>query len=255
MSDATVYIGIDTTAGIRPATIAVLDASMRILHLSSSTIDEIIKTIDRYAQSVCAVDAPIGQSRLLLSDKGYRKLLGLKPGKSYAGYRVCEFELRRRGVHIYKTPADRSSAASWMQQSWRLYDELRELGFVAFPDTGPRRMFETYPHAAFTGLIKKRPYPKNTFEGRMQRQLILQDIGVQVRDAMDVFEEMTRHRILTGELNYAGLYTDDELDALVAAYAACIFNLEPHNVTAVGDPSEGQILIPIPVQELKELYS
>lgn len=255
MSDSMVYIGIDTTAGSRPATLAILDSDLRILHLKHQLVDEIVQTVNEYPRSVCGVDGPIGHSQSLLSDKTYRQRLGLKPGASYSGYRVCEYELRRRGVHIYKTPTDRSKAASWMRLSWQLYDQLRGLGFVEYPHAGPRRMFETYPHATFTMLIKKRPFRKSTLEGRMQRQLLLYEQGVGVPDAMEVFEEMTRHRILVGELILKDLLDDDQLDALAAAYTAYVFEREPHNVSAIGDATEGQILIPVPVHDLKELYA
>lgn len=255
MSDAIVYIGIDTTAGSRPSTVAILDSALRILHLNHQPIDEIVRTVEQYARSVCAIDAPISHSHSLLANKDYREQLGLKTRAGYSGYRVCEYELRRRGVHIYKTPTNRSEAATWMRESWRLYDELRRIGFAQYPNLGARRMFETYPHAIFTGLLKKRPYRKNTLEGRMQRQLILYEQGIGVPDAMGVFEEMTRHRILVGELVLKDLLNEDQLDALAAAYTAYVFDREPHNVTAIGDPSEGQILIPIPVHALKEVYS
>jgi len=236
-------------------TLAILDADLRRLRLESGAADEILRLVSEHPRAVCGVDAPISHSHGLLSDPAYRSRLGLKPGSSYSGFRICEYELRRRGIPIYKTPVDRSTAATWMKESWRLYDRLREIGFVAYPQAGARRMFETYPHAVFTMLIKKRPYRKNTLEGRLQRQLILLEEGVDVPDAMDALEEMTRHRILTGELVLRGLYTDDELDALAAAYAAFALDREPHNVSAIGDPTEGQILVPVPVHELRELYS
>jgi predicted nuclease with RNAse H fold len=255
MSGAPVYIGIDPTAGVRPMTLAALDSDLRILKLEDGPLDDLLQIVQQYPRCVCAVDAPIDHSHNLLSDQAYRERLGLKPGISYTGYRICEYELRRRGIHIYKTPPDRSQAATWMREGWRLYDRLREIGFVAYPQAGPRRMFETYPHAIYTMLIKKRPYRKTTLEGRLQRQLVLFEQGMGVPDAMDSLEEMTRHRLLVGELDLKGLQAEDELDALASAYTAFALDREPHNVSAIGDPSEGQILIPVPVHELKELYT
>ncbi len=71
-------------------------------------------------------------------------------------------------------------------------------------------------------------------------------------DPMMALEEWTRHHLMRGQLNMADIYSHDELDALAAAYTAYVLAREPHNTTAVGDPAEGQIILP--TGALKERY-
>ncbi len=249
-----VYIGLDTTAGRRPATIAILDHRLQV-YVENAALDRALELIAAYPYAVCGVDAPIETSRSLLADPATRQRFGLDPTHTnYSTYRIGEYELRRRGIHSYKTPANRADAPGWMQVSWRLYDRLREIGFVAFPQTGPRVMFETYPHAAYTVLLQKRPYPKNSLEGRAQRQIVLYREGINVTDPMQIFEEWTRHRFLVGDLPMDRLLEHDALDALIAAYTAFLLHREPQNTTALGDMLDGQIVLPVPARDLRDLY-
>jgi predicted RNase H-like nuclease len=180
-----------------------------------------------------------------MADKEYRRRLGLEPGsRSYSNYRVCEYELRRRGINLYNTPLDPQQAKAWMQEGWKLYARLREAGFVEYPHPGARRMFETFPHGGFAVLAGRKPYPKSSVRGLLQRQLILFDEGVAVPDPMLNLEEWTRHRIMTGQLSQEGLYKHDQLDALMAAYTAFKAEKEPREVIRVGDSGEGQIVLP-----------
>jgi hypothetical protein len=75
---------------------------------------------------------------------------------------------------------------------------------------------------------------------------------VAVPDAMRVFEEITRHRLMHGVLPIEHLYAPAELDAMVAAFSAWMASLHPEETLLVGDPEEGQVLLPI--RELKSRY-
>jgi len=253
MPGDTVFIGIDPTAGVRHSTIAVLDGRLKILRLEDMPLDQIAEIVTGYGSAVCGIDAPISLNKGLMADQEYRRRLGLDAHSgSYNGYRVCEYELRRRGINLYATPRDVSQARTWMKEGWKLYERLRSAGYVEYPQSGPRRMFETFPHGGFSVIIGHRPYPKSSMRGLLQRQLILFDEGLDVPDAMLNLEEWTRHRIMTGQLTTHGLKTHDQLDALMAAYTAFKAEREPNEVSRVGDPSEGLIILPAP--ELKDTY-
>ena len=73
-----------------------------------------------------------------------------------------------------------------------------------------------------------------------------------VPDPMRFFEEITRHKLLKGILPNEDLYTPGELDALVSAYTAWLIANHPEQVTLLGDPVEGQIVLP--AAELKPRY-
>lgn len=253
MTNPSIYIGIDPTAGIRPSTFAVLNERLKIEKIGRASVEELIAIAESHPSAVCGVDAPIGPGKGLLVDPEYRRRLGLEPNRAnYSTLRVCEYELRRRKIALHTTPKDPNQAPQWMKEGWHLYDGLRKAGFVEYPRSGERRMFETSPHAAFTVLVGKRPYSKSSIEGLLQRQLILFEEGIDVPDPMPHLEEWTRHRIKTGQIGREKILDHDSLDALMAAYTAFVVDKEPRSVVALGDTAEGQLVLPI--EDLKDLY-
>ena len=86
-----------------------------------------------------------------------------------------------------------------------------------------------------------------------QRQLLLHSLNVFVPDPMRIFEEITRFKIIQGQMPLEGLYTVEELEALMAAYLAWKAAIEPEETSLMGDPNEGQVILP--VKELKPKYS
>ena len=76
---------------------------------------------------------------------------------------------------------------------------------------------------------------------------------MEVPDPMRLFEEITRYKILQGQLPLDDLYSVEELEALIAAYTAWKAASEPDEITLMGERTEGEIVIP--VKELKPKYS
>ena len=102
------------------------------------------------------------------------------------------------------------------------------------------------------GMYKNNYRAPLSLEGRLQRQLALHERRVAVYDPMRIFEEFTRFRLLSGILPLGDLHSPGELDALVAAYTAWLAAKQPGSVTLLGDPDEGQVILP--VAELKGRY-
>ncbi len=249
-----VFIGMDLTAGARAITYVALNARKRIVACADVDFNEAVAAVSACTCVVCAVDAPQTPNAGLLADPEYRARLGLSPRTStYSSYKVCEWELKRRGIGLYNTPRDADEAPRWMQLGWRFYAALEAAGFVTWPAEGARQMFEVHPHACFTVMLGWRPLKKMTLEGRLQRQMALYRAGVGVPDPMAVLEELTPHRLLTGDLSLDGLLLDhDTLDAAAAAYTAWLAAADPTRVTRVGDLDEGVIVLP--TAELKDSY-
>jgi predicted nuclease with RNAse H fold len=248
-----VYIGIDPTAGRRLLTYAVLDSALNVLAIDDTRLEEVLEAVEAHPAALCAVDAPSGPNLSLMAEPAYRQGLGLRPGASrYTSFRVGEYELRRRNIGLYRTPQDAEDAPRWMKLGWRLYEALQEAGYARYPQAGPRQVVEVHPHACFTVLLGHRPYKKNTIEGRLQRQLLLYEEGLNITDPMHLFEEWTRHHVLAGRMALDDLYEHDQLDALVSAYTAYLLSEEPERTTGVGDPAEGTIVVP--TASLKERY-
>jgi predicted RNase H-like nuclease len=166
-----------------------------------------------------------------------------------------------------------------MRMGFALYARLDSLGYYAFPtqatqdqpaeartsdsqaqfelglkvtQAAPLQSLEVYPHASFCALLGLTPFPKYTLEGRIQRQLALHEQEMHIPDPMRLFEEITRYRLLQGQLPLQDLYSPGELDALVAAFTAWKAANQPGEVTLIGDSQEGQVVLP--VKELKRQY-
>jgi predicted RNase H-like nuclease len=73
-----------------------------------------------------------------------------------------------------------------------------------------------------------------------------------VPDPMDLIKGLTAEHILQGTLPTNRLYSQGELDALVAAYTAWQAVNHPKQVTLLGEASEGMVVLP--VGELKRTY-
>jgi predicted nuclease with RNAse H fold len=255
---STVYIGLDPTAGRRPFNYAVLDDDLKLLvPRGLGKLDKVLDAIRAYASAVVAVDAPQSLNAGLMASAAYRQSRGLSPKtKTWANYKVCEHELMRRGIRLYSTPGEMEAAPKWMRLGFQLYQALRGDGYEMYQPGSPatRRMLEVHPHASYAVLLGHLPLRKDTLEGRMQRQLVLFQEGLPVPDPMDAFEEITRHHLLEGALHLPNLFTHDELDALVSAYTAFLAARHPGRVTLVGEPAEGQIVVPVAPADFKEVY-
>ena len=82
--------------------------------------------------------------------------------------------------------------------------------------------------------------------------MILYELGVGIKDPMDFFDEITRHRLVKGILPLEVIYPPEQLDALVAAYTAYMAANKPDEILFIGASEEGRILLP--VGEMRERY-
>jgi hypothetical protein len=244
-SNESIFIGIDPTAGKRPMTYAALDDRLRVVALAKGDLNEALAFVAGQRQALIAVSGPPRPNQKVMEKPHVRESLTPppRPGR-WSDFRLVEFLLRQHRIRSPKTPAQESACPTWMRRSFLVYHRLEGMGCRPYPGETPLQWVEVYPHASFSVLLGRRPFAKNTFEGRIQRQLVLYERNVDIRDAMRVFEEITRHHLLHGVLPLEHLYTPADLDALVAAYTAWLAVHEPHDTMLLGDPEEGQILLP-----------
>lgn len=251
-----VYVGIDPTAGRRPMHIAALDGDLRLVAMDSGDLESVLAFIGGIQAGVVAIDAPQSPNQGRMLDPEVRRRFDLRPGgRTWGEWKVCEYELRRRNVRLYNTPGKEKEAPQWMRTGFSLYRRLRSDGFRFFvqgEERPERAVIEVHPHACYATMMERRPFLKNTLEGRLQRQLVLYLEGLDIANPMHVLEEITRHHLLTGQLPLAELYDHDQLDALAAAYTAYLVAVKPARVCQVGDRQEG--LITLPVAKLKDFY-
>lgn len=251
----TIFLGIDPTAGRRPFVYSAIDNDLNLHAFNQGTIDDVLAFAAGQRKAIAAICAPQRPNQGLMADEDIRQrvLPTPAPGR-WEDYRLADYILWQHNIKIPRTPRDLDGCPGWMLMGFHLYQRLRELGYREFPDENAACQFvEVYPHACYSTLLGIIPFHKNSLEGRIQRQLILYELGLPVMDPMRLFEEITRYRLLNGVLLLDPLYQPEELDALVAAYTAWMAVTKPNQVMKIGDPVEGQITLP--VADLKEHYS
>ncbi len=250
----TVFIGIDPSSDEGALTYAVLDQELNLLAMSQQELTTVSAFVGGQKSAVVGVNAPRRLNQGLMEEDRVRDSLRPQPNPGrWTKFRVAEYLLFQRNIRIPKTPGDLSDCPGWMRVGFKLFRRLEDIGFADYPADDRRQlMLEVYPHAAYTVLLDRIPYLKKTLEGRLQRQLLLHSLEVDVPDPMQIFEEITRYKILHGQLPLDGLYSVEELDALMAAYIAWKAALRQKEITLVGDSREGEVVLP--VKELKPKY-
>ena len=247
-----IYIGVDPSAGARAISYAALDYDLRLVALGHGDLDEVLAFVGVQTIAFVAVNAPQRPNEGLLVELAEQEQLTSKPTR-WKDYRLAEYELWRRNIPTYKTPSRSSACKKWMQRGFSLYQRLQTVGYQIYPETeSEKQLMESPTTACFSVWLERSPLPKNGLEGRLQRQLKLYDLGLNIPDPMRIFEEITRHRLLQGNFPADVLYSSGEFEAMAAAYTAWLAGNHPEGVTMLGDVNEGHIVVP--VAELKQRY-
>ena len=246
------FIGITPTTGHKSFTYAALDRDLNLIALADGEVDDVTAFIAGQNSVTVAVNSPAGVSRGLVREMTKKKMLTPYQIRRVE-LRLAEYELRERGITVTKTPATVELCPAWMQAGFELYRKLGKMGFQKHPEIdSTNQILETNPHACYCVLAGQIPLSKPSLEGRLQRQLILYESGLRIRDPMDFFEEITRYKLAKGIWPVDLLYLPEQLDALVAAYTAWTAVHKADHISMIGDSKEGMIVLP--EKELKEKY-
>jgi hypothetical protein len=246
------FVGIDPTAGKYSYTFAALDQDCQLVALATGEIDDVLTFIGDQKAAIVAINAPQRPNQGLVRKKleGQNLPAGQLRGSNM---RQAESELKDRGIFVQSTPSQIEKCPAWMQIGFDLFHSMENAGFKQYPtEDGLHQWLETNPHAAFCALLGQLPLPKPTLEGRLQRQIAIYERGVGIKDPMEFFMEITRHKLFLGALPMELIYSPEELDTLLAAYVAyCAINCLKE-FFLIGDEKEGQIALP--VANLKDHY-
>ena len=246
------FIGIDPTAGRSPFTYAALDDERNLLALAEGELEDVLTFVGNFPAATVAVNAPSRVNAGLVRKRLEKQTLTPHSLRG-ADLRIAEADLRARGISVSTTPSREETCAGWVQLGFSLYKRLAKMGFKQHPQEGAEHLWlETHPHACFTALLGQIPLPKPTLEGRLQRQIVLHDVGLRIKDPMGFFEEITRHRLRLGVMPMELIYHPEQLDALIAAYTAWMTAKRPAETMQLGAKEEGFVVLP--VGELKEKY-
>ena len=246
-----VFVGIDPVSSQKSFTYAALDKGLNLVALADAELDEVTAFLAGQPSATVAINSPSGLNRGLVRRIKPEMFKTLRSRAS--GFRVAELDLRERGIAVTGTPSSIGTCPAWVQSGFALYRKLEKMGFKRYPaENAPHLLMETQPHACFCVMSGSLPLPRPSLEGRIQRQLLLYESGLKIRDPMDFFEEITRHKMLKGVWPLELLYSAEQLDTLAAAYTAWMTIHKPEQTTTLGDPREG--LIVLPGINLKEKY-
>lgn len=248
-SQAAYYLGVDISSGAAPFTLAVYRGAGNLGLLKSVPLAEMLEWAAVEGNVYMAINAPSRLNQGLLA-KHEMLLPDLLPSSAMKQQRMrlVEYELKQAGLVVGSTPALLENCPRWMQRGFTLYERLAKMGYASFGAAGQesdRQWLEIGADAAFQRLLKCAPYRARTIEGRLQRQLLLYEIGFPVPDPMAFLEEVTRYRLLHGILPLDELHSPSALNALLAAYLACLAHQSPGKLMRYGIPQEGMITLPI----------
>lgn len=229
------FIGIDPSWGESTVGYAAIDQNLKLIAIGQGKMKEALAFAGGRQKAFAALHAP---ARL---NQGIVK--GMTDGQ--LDVRLAEHQLFQRRLYSYKTPSQLNACKTWMKTGFDLHSRLSEFGYQYYNSgDSPKQIMEAAPEACYQNWAQGKLFKKRSLEGRIQRQLLLYEIGLDVLDPMLFFQEITRHRISMGMLPDGMIHRPPELYALAAAYTAWLALKQPDNIELLGDAAEGQIVIP-----------
>lgn len=246
METSKVFIGIELQHAWRLFTLAAVDSSLKLVHLQQGKLPDILAYIATLDSVRVAVSAPARLNLGRLQRAEHTAVLFQPlPGNHSVDLRQAEYEILAQGLPIQRTAAELPACPAWMRRGFRLYHELESAGFSPAENPASLSVFlETCSDAVFTSLLGRQLFPAETLQGRIQRQLVLWERRLPVRDPMIFFEEVTRHKLLHGILPDQDILSVAQLNAFAAAFVAFQTALHPDQVRRFGEPEEGFIHLP-----------
>jgi hypothetical protein len=241
------FIGVNVSPGRPPFTLAALDGERKLVALSQGPLAEMLAYASGQSEAIIAISAPYRPNQGQASLQAPLPAVEGLPARRQANLRVAEQELLQRGIRIPHTPGQPEHCPVWMQRGFVFYEQLESAGYQDYRQkNAPRVWLETHAEAGFHNLLGLAPFTQGTLEGRIQRQLLLRNEELPVKDPMNFFEEVTRHRLLHGILPAENIHPQNELNALLAAHTAWLAAVHPERLETFGDAAEGCLYLPKP---------
>jgi hypothetical protein len=250
MESDRVFAGVDLSAGKFGPAFALLTNRLDVTLLGIRTVREVADELASRPGATVAFCGPLRPFSPMdpPAEEGTENKKRTLP-------RAAERDLIRRGIPTRRAPPSEERAPAWMRAGFDLRRALAEAGYGEGKEAGPEApvMMEVHPSACASALLGKLTFPRETLEGRIQRQLLLLRERVALPDPMEALEELTAHHILSGHLVLNGIRSPAELDALLAAYTAWRARTRPETVTWLGDDTGGWLCVP--AKELLKKYT
>ena len=228
-------------------TFVALDVDEKPLAISEGdVIDALSYAAGQQTGTLIAFTCPARPNNGRMARPEVREQLSPVPENGrWRALRQAEYELISKGVDIPQTPGSAEHSQYWMRRGFKLVEWLEHLRYQTFPvEDASRQWLEVPADAAFWSILGINPLPSGTLEGRMQRQLVLDDLKLTVPDAMEFFEEITRYKLLKGNLPMQYVLAQAEINAWMAAHTAWMAVHQPEHIRTFGNVEEGLIFLP-----------
>jgi hypothetical protein len=236
----TCYIGLDINSRSPYYSALAIDTKLTPLFELSGNWEELLGSLKEYERIIVAINTPTMVNKGFLTQSHIKKH---KPGK-WPDVRRIEYELEEYGAPIYHTPKKKSNLLAVQQHGFLLIQNLVEAGFKQYGEASEKVFLEVPAETAFWSLETKPLYAADSFIGQIQRQLMLLELGINLPDPMDFFEEITRFKLLTGKVSLEMILETPRLNTWINAYTALLIEQNPSRVARFGYPQEGFLYLP-----------
>jgi hypothetical protein len=245
--DNTYYLGIHPSTGKSPLTFCILNRWRKLVEKGSVEADVLIRKIDPQNSYLVCINGPGRLNNGRMNNADVRVSLGLNPtSKQWTNLRQAEYELAKEGIKTSRTPDKLEDCSQSVKLSVNLIQQLDQIGFEAYPnDDAPKRWMESPAKISFQNLLRMKPFSEKSILGRIQRQLLLCESQLPIQDPMVFFEEVTRYRMLQGNLPMDHIESDVAINAMLMAYIAWMADNRQRQIQIHGESKEGFIVLPI----------
>ncbi|GAP20005.1 hypothetical protein [Leptolinea tardivitalis] len=243
MADFSTYIGIDVQAVQKPYFYTALNGNLETIACGHGRLGDVLAYLAGQSTALVAINAPV--SAQIPEDSLYQEgLFSPEQIKQTVVARTGDSELTARGFQFFQPVGNVKKLPLWVERSLELTAGMKQLGYDNTGERNKRSFFETQSDAGYWLATGTMPYESRSLEGRLQRQLLLYEFGFPLKDPMVFLEEFTRYRLRTSQVPMEQILPAHELRAIFSAATAWLVDMRPDAVECVGQPGQGEIIIP-----------
>ncbi len=236
-----VYVGVEVNPSGRKFTWAALNNRKELLTYQKTPLDRLLIFCKNIPRVTIGIETPAVRCR-----NGKPALPGLEYAGHPNGWTLPAWQEALLAKNI-QPPAGGSQPGSPYLQSPGLVEFYRQV-FALEHIT----LTQVNGYVSLCCLLGQLPLPKASLEGKIQRQLILVEQGLNLPDPMSYFEELTRFKILHGMLPEKIILPLAYLNVILAAYTVWKEHNEAVDTLQIGNPPDAAIVIPVPA--LRDRY-
>ncbi len=238
--DTYTFVGIDVNNRPPYYHLAAIDSQLHFRSELTGDWEELTQFLSKTDKLIIGINAPLSINTGYLTQSNLPKH---HPGR-WPNCRRVEFELAQHGAPVYFTPNDPHKMPAAMSRGFTMSRQLIDLGYELSVNQTEKSLIEVPADAAFWSIMQGEMIDQNQLLGRIQRQMILYELGFHLPDPMEFFEEITRFKIKMGSIPLDLMLTPQQLNARIVAYTAQQLWKNPERVAKLGYQQEGYLYLP-----------